>query len=104
MMDVKEPSINDLEHFLLSNGKRASNTISLLGKLNSFVQAVNSPIGKELLKDDIERHEELLVKLYEENITDQEKAEFRYLKLRIKRVSERLATYVRNVNEVKKAS
>lgn len=97
---MSDPSLKDVESFLASNGKRGSMTISLLGKLNPFMLAMKSPVGQEILRDDIDRHEELLKKMYEENITPQELAEFRYLKGRLKKVSDRISLYLKSTNEV----
>ena len=97
---MREASNIAIEKYIEEGGRRAKNTLSLLGKLLPFVQAINSELGQELLKDDIDRHEDLLVKMYEENITPQELAEFRYLKMRLKKVSMRVAEYNKGLNEV----
>lgn len=100
MIELKEPSITEVEKFLLDNGKRGSMTIKLLAKLSPFIQAMNSPIGREILKDDIDRHEELLNKIYNENATPQEMAEFRFLKGRLQTISQRFSQYVSKAQEV----
>ena len=97
---MTNPTVVQVEDYLRRTGKRGSDTIKLLAHLNHFIVAINSDIGKELLKDDVDRSDELLVKIYEENATDQEKAEFRFLKTRLKKVSERIATYVAKAQEV----
>lgn len=97
---MSDPSLKDVESYLSSHGKRASMTISLLGRLNPFMLAMKSSVGQEILRDDIDRHEELLKKMYEENITSQELAEFRYLKSRIKKVSDRISLYLKATNDI----
>ena len=79
----------------------ASETLKILGKLAPFVEAMNSEKGQELLKDDVMRHQELLEKIYNEKESDQERAEFRYLKLRLKVVSERLSRFDEGMAKVK---
>lgn len=99
---VESPSLKQVEDYIASQGKRASNTLSILGRLSPFVEAMNSEIGRELLKDDVERHEELLIKIYNENnVTPQDLAEFRYLKKRIKTVYSRFHEYVQLAEEVR---
>lgn len=97
---MNNPGLKDVEKYLTSHGKKAAMTLSIMSRLNFFIQAMNSTIGQELLSDDIARHEELLIKIYEEDATDQEKAEFRYLKKRLRTISGRIAEYAKHVDEV----
>ena len=99
---MTEPSITELEQYLNTHGKHASMTLSLLGKLQPFLNALNSELGQELLKDDIVQHEILLTKIYNENATIQELAEFRYLKNRLRKIAERVNTYNEKVREITK--
>lgn len=100
-MEYHNPSLGDVEEFVKKAGVRKGEaTLKLLGNLHPFTQAINSQIGRELLKDDILRHEELLMKMYEEMATDKELAELRYLKNRILKVSERVTAYIQKTKEV----
>ncbi|OHB71486.1 MAG: hypothetical protein A2W23_03145 [Planctomycetes bacterium RBG_16_43_13] len=93
--------LEDIAGFLSKSGKRGAQTLDILGKYHPFVTAVSSTIGWELLKDDIQRHGELLEKIYNEQSSPQELAEFRYLKLRIKKVSERITIYLDKMKEIR---
>src|SRR3972149_4220290 len=93
--------LEDIAGFLSKTGKRGAQTLDILGKYQPFVTAISSTIGWELLKDDISRHEELLEKIYNETTTSQELAEFRYLKLRIRKVSERITIYLDKMKEIR---
>lgn len=94
------PSMKQVEEYLQKHGRRAANTMKLLGRHQPFIEAISSEIGMQLLQGDIDRHEELLTKLYEENITPQELAEFRYLKLRLKTVSAKITDYAKLNQEI----
>ncbi|HLE87584.1 MAG TPA: hypothetical protein VI727_07945 [Candidatus Brocadiaceae bacterium] len=93
--------LEDIAGFLSKTGKRGAQTLDILGKYHPFVTAVSSTLGWELLKDDIQRHEELLEKIYNEQADPQELAEFRYLKLRLRKVSERVTIYLDKMKEIK---
>mgnify|MGYP001563776288 CR=1 FL=1 len=96
-----QSAIEDIAGYLSKAGKRGAHTLDILGKYQPFVTAVSSPIGWELLKDDIQRHEELLEKIYNEQADVRELAEFRYLKLRLKKISERISIYLDKLKEIR---
>lgn len=93
--------LDDIAGFLSKTGKRGAQTLDILGKYQPFVAAVSSTIGWELLKDDISRHEELLERIYNEVATVQELAEFRYLKVRLRKISDRITLYLDKLKEIK---
>ena len=62
-----------LRKYLEKFGKRGEMTLSVLGKDIDFIEALNSEIGHELLKDLAERHERLLNVISEIKATDEEK-------------------------------
>jgi len=74
-------SVEEINKFLALNSKKAARVLSDLGKLIPFIEACySSEFGKELLKDDIQRFTELHGKVMDLEATDDEKAEYRYLK------------------------
>lgn len=97
----KDITIDQLEEFIERFGRRATNTMSVLGKYEPFMQAIQSEIGRELLQDDISRHEVLLVKIYNDQADDLEKAEFRYLKRRLLTASERIRLWLEGLKKIK---
>jgi hypothetical protein len=101
--EQRTPSTSEVTEYLQKYGIRASKTLSLLGKNIEFIKAMDSTIGKEILKDDIARHEELLVQMYEETITPKDAAEFRYLKDRLKKISTRIANHDKLVDSIIKS-
>lgn len=102
-VDRNSPIISpeELQQFVDRYGRRAANTLSILGKYEPFIQACQSELGQELLKDDMIRHEFLLEKIYNETATPQESAEFRYLKKRLLVVSERIKIWLDEMKKVK---
>ena len=89
-----------IDNFRKKYGKKADLALNQLAKLNEFVQAINSPIGQELLKDDIMRLEDISSKIWTEEVTKEELAEFRYLKGRVAKVTERLNNYLKQSQEI----
>lgn len=98
---MERPSLNEIQEFLRNKGKKGEMAITLLGKLEPFMQAIQTEVGWELLRDDIARYEELLMKMESETATQQELAEFRYLKIRTTRIAERVNRYVNSLKEIK---
>lgn len=99
---IESPTIKQVEEYLEKYKKRGADSLELLGKYHPFVEAMNSELGRALLLDDVDRHDKLLVKIYnEDNVTPQDLAEFRYLKKRIKLVSDRFEKYIQLAEEVK---
>lgn len=95
----------EIDKYLAMMGKRGGEILSILGRLHpTFETYVNTMVGKEVLITDVNRMGELLEKIYEENATPEEKAEFRYLrKVRLPYVMSKLDTYFKKVNEIKNA-
>lgn len=91
-----------LAGYLRRKGKTGERTLSLLGYYRPFVDAINTEVGKEILKDAIRVHEELLSKIAEINATDAEKAEYQAIRKIILRWSERIAQYEKHLSEVRK--
>lgn len=105
-MDAPTLTLKEVERYLSLTGRRGASTLSLLGKLNPYFNSViNSEIGHQLLKDDIDRMEELLIKIWEEKEGDQEKAEFRYLRdKRFPEIIDKIKIYLEKIGEIKKVS
>jgi hypothetical protein len=94
-------TVEQLERFIEKYGRRATNTMSVLGKYEPFIQAIQTDVGKEILRDDIVRHEILLTKIYNDQADDAEKAEFRYLKRRLLVNAERIQLWLDGLKNIK---
>lgn len=100
-MDSVGINQSELRNFL--SNARGTNALSILGRVYPNLDTVfNHPIGKEILKDDIDRVSELLHKVYLETASPQELAELRYLRLtRIPKIIDRVNSYLKALIEVK---
>ena len=97
---MSDPTPKQVETYMRTHGKHAEMTLKMLGKDLAFVQAINSSIGQEILRDDIDRLETLLEQIYNETISPADMAEFRHLKRRIAKITERLNNYTKRQQEI----
>ncbi len=103
-MEFETLTSTEIDKYLNMMGKRGGEILSILGRLHpTFETYVNTMVGKEILITDVNRMAELFEKIYEENATPEEKAEFRYLrKVRLPYIMGKLDTYFKKVNEIKR--
>ena len=95
-------TLTDIEKFLKMTRRRGGRVLAILNKLHpNFQTYMNSEIGQGLLKRDIERTDELLMKIWDETSTEQERAEFRVLKVRLEEIISQLELYLANVKMIK---
>jgi len=100
-ISTTKPTLHQTVAYLQQTGKKGANTVSYLGRHEPFMQAIQSPLGQELLKDLCARHEQLLEKVGDLVATDEEKGEFKAVKKLIHDWSERIAKYDKALQEVK---
>ncbi len=91
-----------LAQYLNRRGKFGAKTLSILGHYRPFVDAINSDIGKQLLRDAISIYEELLSKVGNLTATPEETMKYAAVREIIMRWSDRLAIYEKNLAEVQK--
>ena len=97
-------TFTEVEKFLKITRSRGGRIISLLGRLHPNLETyLNTEVGRELLKRDIETMDEIFIKIYNETSTDLERAEFRHLKVRLEEIMGKIELYMKNVNLIKKA-
>jgi len=104
-MEIDQPvSLDEIQKYLLRNRRRGAAVVSTLGKLAPFLHAVlNTEVGLEILKDDILRTDDLMMKVYREEASEIELAEFRYLRdFRLPLIADRLKVYLEKVEAIKK--
>lgn len=80
--------------------KGGAQTLSVLSKNQNFVDAINSVVGKELLRDAIAIHEVLLMKVANLEATPEETMEYRAILKIIRKWSERIATHEKALKEL----
>jgi len=103
-VEILTPSLDDISRYLELTGKRGTQTLSILGRYFPFVQSVlGTEVGREILKDDVDRVEELLLKVIKEEETDLERAELRYLRdVRMPKVIKKVKLYLEAIKEIGK--
>ena len=100
-------SQDDAREYLTKIGKRGLKTLSVIESLAPFVEAMQTELGAELLKDDIEQHSALINKIYRSlietgNAEQKDVIELRLRDDRLKKIYDRLKTYSVSVQMVKK--
>ncbi len=102
-MDMQISQLSEIDAYLKAAKKRGAETLSILGKLSRHFDLVfGTEVGREILKVDLDRMDELLMKIYTEKSTKQDLAEFRVLKRRVKKEVELIQQYLEKIGEVKK--
>jgi len=93
--------LEKVERFLFKAGKRGAQLLSVLSKQQSFIRAIESEIGRELLKDALSITEGLLEKIIGEEASEAERAEYRALKKILIIWAQRIETYQHNLEKIK---
>lgn len=87
--------------FLREKGKRGAQTLSVLGKYAPFMQAIQTEIGAELLRDLNTKHDELLDRISSLTATDSDRAEYLAVKNMILRWADKISKYEMELNKLK---
>jgi hypothetical protein len=76
-------TIDDFTKFMEEQKGRGKRLVKSLNNILPNIEVnFNTTIGNEILKDDLDRYDILLTKLIQEEATDEDRAEIRYLKRR----------------------
>ena len=102
-MDYKDVTPNELERFIANNRDKAKTILSVLGKNRQFLNAVQSPIGQELLNDGIQRMQVLLEKIVNEDADEKDKAEFRCYREITTSWADKIFQHQKAIEEIKNA-
>lgn len=95
---------NVVDNFRRNWRKKADDLLTVLGKQEQFLNALESPIGVELLKDTILLTGELLEKIVSEKETNIERADYRAYTRILDKWEDRINSYYKNLDAVKKGS
>ncbi len=96
-----EVSQEQVIKFLREKRKRGAQTLSVLGKYAPFMQAIQSEVGAELLRDLNTRHEELLTKISNLDATDADRAEYKAVRDLILRYCDKITRYQTELDKLK---
>ena len=84
------------------SAKRGAMMLEVVAKQYRFIEIILSPVGKELLADLIEMHDDLLAKIYSDTATELDKAEFRVVKVLIQRWINKINAYQEGMKAIEK--
>lgn len=94
-------SLDAIQEYLQKMGKRGEATLKIIERSYPYIRSVvETDIGKDLLTEDINRHEELLFKVAEAKASPEDMAEFMYIRKRLIKLTEKLYMYDRATTEV----
>lgn len=93
----REVNLGTIESFLAKSGQRGARVLSVLGRQQGFVDAIESPLGRELLKDAVMLSDQLLDKIVKEEASDADRADYRAMMRILTSWSERVKLYNRTL-------
>ncbi|MFQ5493604.1 MAG: hypothetical protein ACE5DX_05615 [Candidatus Dojkabacteria bacterium] len=97
-------SARQIEDFQKKLGRKASPVLKYLSRNVGFYEAFTSPLGEEIIKEHAVNMDKLLEKIYNEEATDKEKAEFRVLKEIGLRIVKKINAYNNHISSVEKGA
>ena len=97
----------DTRKYLTMVGKRGLQTIATINSLRPFVEMMQSEIGSEFLRDDVQQHSDLINRIYESLIKEgtaeqRDVISLQLLHKRLQKIYDRLKTYHESVGKVHK--
>jgi hypothetical protein len=88
--------------YIEKHGRRGQMIIDAVNKILPSLQMIfDTEIGREILKEDIERCEFLLERIVDFKATDEDKIEFRYLRDRIIMLGKKLEVFFDYLKNIK---
>lgn len=102
-MEARLDSItkDGVRDYVSKHGRRGQMIVDAISKILPTIQVIfDTEVGREILKEDIERCEMLLEKLIEFDATDEDKVEFRYLRDRIIRLGKKLELFFNYIKDI----
>lgn len=93
-----------IEKFLAIHGRKGVKTLSLLGRINRLKEALQTPVGQELLQEIMTKMEVRLQKILDRESTDQEEIEYNTLRELFLAYTDKIVKYYNLAEKVKKES
>lgn len=97
---MNNPSNTQVMEYLSKMGERGAKTLKILGKMQDFITAVNTPIGKELMDDLITEHEMLLLRIARFEATEEDKADYKAVSRLLGTWASKIAKYENKLKEI----
>ncbi len=100
--NIPIPEQEKLINYIKTRGNTGNRTLEILGKNLKFIDALNTEVGLELLKDLVSMHEETFQKVASLDATDADKIKYKLLQSLINRWAIHIAHYLEAVERVSK--
>jgi len=98
-----EVNVNDIDKFSKKHGaERTSRLLSALGKDRQFIDAWESPVGKEILGHLLNIIDQKLDKIINEESTDKDRAEYRVCMEHLLYFKKKINEYEKNLSTLKR--
>ena len=99
-MNESKPTHEDMENYTAKHGpKRLSRLLSALGKDKQFMDAWDSPVGKELMGELLVMTDGGLDQIIADTADERIKAEYRVCMALLTRFKDRISRYQKNLKE-----
>ena len=95
---------DEVDGFLKKGGRKVSRVLSSLGKNRQFLNAVTSPVGKEIMDEVIDQMEAKLELIINEKSSEADRAEYRVLKKIALSWADKINDYMKNIQTVKSSA
>jgi len=96
-MERSKITTNNMNTYMRLHGKKAEKVIEILARNAAFMDAIDSALGRELLKDVLDRMESKVNLIFDEKDTPKDRAEFRAYKAIV-------SDWTKRINETRSAS
>ncbi len=98
------PSPQEITDFRLKAKSKGDVLINQLVKVQPFMEAINTSVGKEILNEGLKQLEKISENIIEEKATLQELAEFRVLYTILKKWSEKIDFFYNGLKTIKEVA
>jgi len=100
--NIPEPNGEELADYIRTRGNSSKKTLEILATNLHFIDAINTEVGGEVLKDLVQMHKEAFLKIAELGASDEDKVRYKVLQDLINRWSKRVADYYQTLERVDK--
>ena len=98
--NIPVPEQEKLMNYIKTRGNTGNRTLEILGKNLKFIDALNTEVGLELLKDLVSMHETAFQKVASLDATDEDKVNYKLLQSLINKWSIHISYYFEALQKV----
>jgi len=103
LVNIETPDADKLVSYVLSRGDAGKQTVKLLKNNLHFLDALNTPVGLDVLKDLCTMHETLIPICLSPDATERNKIKLQIIIELINRWAERIDTYYKALEKINKS-